>query len=297
VRRGHHAAAYVEKQDVGSGELDGVRTYGRLGFGDIERLYKEADVIITHLDCSPRALGYATAFRRPLVFYSHAPNHTHFFRVRPTNASLVIFNAAHSLRGAYTWRGHSLVLHPPIEREQYAVKSTGDAVVLVNLCAEKGAETFYAVAQALPDTRFLGVRGSYGKQVLPPANTSNIEVVGPVADMRTIYEQARVVLMPSWSESWGRVAMEAAASGIPAIVAPTDGLRECMGNAATYIAADNTVGYIAAVRRLLGGVRIWSKASRSALARFAEYETSLAEELKAVEVGIDMVARRKETTP
>jgi len=47
-----------------------------------------------------------------------------------------------------------------------------------------------------------------------------------VHDMREVYGRARIILMPSLYESYGRVAVEALATGIPSIVAPTLGSRK-----------------------------------------------------------------------
>ncbi|WP_262928542.1 glycosyltransferase family 4 protein [Streptomyces sp. CBMA152] len=46
-----------------------------------------------------------------------------------------------------------------------------------------------------------------------------------------VYSRSRVILMPSLYESWGRVAVEAFASGIPVIAHTTPGLVESMGEA------------------------------------------------------------------
>ncbi|MFE4971343.1 glycosyltransferase [Kitasatospora sp. NPDC056651] len=50
-----------------------------------------------------------------------------------------------------------------------------------------------------------------------------------------VYARSRVVLMPSSHESWGRVGVEAFASGIPVIAHPTPGLAECLGHAGIYV--------------------------------------------------------------
>jgi glycosyltransferase involved in cell wall biosynthesis len=45
-------------------------------------------------------------------------------------------------------------------------------------------------------------------------------------DPRIIYAKSAAVIMPSKAESWGRVALEAMAMGVPVIVGDTPGLRE-----------------------------------------------------------------------
>ena len=58
--------------------------------------------------------------------------------------------------------------------------------------------------------------------MLPP----NVEVLPNQRDARRVYAQTSVLLMPSHYESWGRCAVEAAASRIPTLAAPTPGLTE-----------------------------------------------------------------------
>ncbi|MFI1769152.1 glycosyltransferase family 4 protein [Streptomyces sp. NPDC020800] len=54
-----------------------------------------------------------------------------------------------------------------------------------------------------------------------------------------VYSRSRVMLMPSLYESWGRVAVEAFASGIPVIAHPTPGLVESLGEAGIFAYRDD----------------------------------------------------------
>ena len=81
----------------------------------------------------------------------------------------------------------------------------------------------------------MGIRGGYGNQVLD-GSTSNIVYKDHTDNPLPYYEESRVIIMPSKSESWGRVALEAMAAGIPVIVGDTPGLRECTNNAAPVCA-------------------------------------------------------------
>ncbi len=56
--------------------------------------------------------------------------------------------------------------------------------------------------------------------------------------------------MPSRSESWGRVALEAMAAGIPVIVGDTPGLRECTDGAAPICRQEDTECWSREIRRL-----------------------------------------------
>jgi glycosyltransferase involved in cell wall biosynthesis len=180
----------------------------------------------------------------------------------PRNASfgtpaLTVFNS-HAVRAQFPWVEHATVLHPPIDADAYRT-TPGEAITLVNLNAIKGAATFYALAERLPDRRFLGVRG-WGEQEIPDPVPANVTIVGPVADMRSVYGQTRILLVPSVYEAYGRVALEAAASGIPTIAHPTPGVEEAMGDAAIYVDRDDIAGWQHAIQRLdeASGYSEWS---------------------------------------
>jgi glycosyltransferase involved in cell wall biosynthesis len=115
------------------------------------------------------------------------------------------------------------------------------------------------------------VVGAHGEQILQ--DLPNVELVqhqGPHA-MREIYGRTRVLLMPSVYESWGRVGVEAMASGIPVIAAPTAGLTESLGEAGHLVPRDDLDGWERTLRRLLDG-RSWRAASRRSLQRSKELD-------------------------
>lgn len=187
-----------------------------------------ADVILTHLDRTPCAESIAEYLRVPLVHLLH--NHRTLAVNHVTKADLVVYNT-HWLKAAVRWPCPGVVVHPPIIREDYAT-TPGDCVTLVNLQQGKGVRLFYELAERMPDTRFLGVTGAYGRQEI--ASRDNVEIVGPVQDMREVYSRTRVLLMPSTYESYGRVGVEAACSGIPTIANSTPGTREALGNGGIF---------------------------------------------------------------
>jgi glycosyltransferase involved in cell wall biosynthesis len=107
------------------------------------------------------------------------------------------------------------------------------------------------VARLLPDTRFLAVRGGYGHQVIPKVVPSNVEVIDTTDDpVGEIYARTRILLVPSFYESWGRVGLEAASSGIPVIASPTRGLQESLGEAGIFRDPERPAHWAAAITML-----------------------------------------------
>jgi glycosyltransferase involved in cell wall biosynthesis len=86
-----------------------------------------------------------------------------------------------------------------------------------------------------------------------------------------VYARTKLLLMPSDYESWGRVGVEAMASGIPVIAHPTEGLTESLGDAGTFIHRDDIPAWCDAITRLLKP-RAWGAASKKAKARSAELD-------------------------
>jgi len=92
----------------------------------------------------------------------------------------------------------------------------GDCITLVNANQNKGVAQFIALARHMPDRKFLGVIPYYGELTLPPA-PDNIEWIPFHDDIRTILKRTRILVMPSYYESFGRIAVEAMYNGIPVI--------------------------------------------------------------------------------
>jgi D-inositol-3-phosphate glycosyltransferase len=70
---------------------------------------------------------------------------------------------------------------------------------------------------------------------------AHVRFIGPQsrADLARILRDARVVLVPSHSETYGLVALEAAASGVPVVAAASGGLREAVVDGVTGLVLDS----------------------------------------------------------
>ena len=92
----------------------------------------------------------------------------------------------------------------------------GDAITLVNANQNKGVTQFLEIARKMPDRKFLGVLPYYGELFVPPS-PGNVEWVPFSDDIRTVLKRTRVLLVPSFHESFGRIAVEAMLNKIPVV--------------------------------------------------------------------------------
>ena len=94
--------------------------------------------------------------------------------------------------------------------------------------------------------------------------------------LSTFYRAADVVVMPSRSESFGLVALEAAACGVPVVAASVGGLRTLVQDGITgYLIEDrNPADYAAAVNRILGDVSHAASLSAAAAVTASRYPWS-----------------------
>lgn len=204
---------------------------------------KDCDLVIAHAGDDGVGVDIAGAAGRRLVRMIHGAGH-----MKIGDPALAVFNSE-ALRAVTPHGCPSIVCHPPVHRSEWQVDRTGaDAVTLVNCSQPKGIKTAWLCADRLPHTRFLGVKGGYAHQETPRAK--NFETIPTTSDMRSVYAQTRVLLMPSAYETWGMVGVEAMCSGIPVIASPAAGLIESLGPAGIFVDRDDIDGWVREIRRL-----------------------------------------------
>lgn len=265
--RGHQVAVLVN--DSSAAQWEGVPITVQDNRDSLD-LLNWSNIVITHLDKTPQ-VTQAVGQRRPLVHLVH--NHVQLAAhgVTPTHAQLVVANSQW-IRRAIKWPApdDEIVVPPPVRPARYA-GWRGDKITLVNLCKAKGSETFWALAERMPDREFLGVVGGYYRQEVPESTPPNVTVMPHTPDITEAYTQTRVLLCPSKYESWGRVGIEAAASGIPTIAAPTPGLKESLGEAGIFVDPSDIDGWVDAIRAL-DSSKTYARHSEMALKRSAELD-------------------------
>jgi glycosyltransferase involved in cell wall biosynthesis len=128
------------------------------------------------------------------------------------------------------------VIPPLVHFDTYRINSKREKVLFINPVPVKGVELAFKLANNNPDIPFLFVQSwQLSDEELVnlkrrAKESGNIEWLDKQSDMKNVYAQAKLLLMPSyWEEAWGRVITEAQVSGIPSLASNRGGLPESVG--------------------------------------------------------------------
>lgn len=154
------------------------------------------------------------------------------------------------------------VIRPIMHRDKITITDEfkGDCITLVNANQNKGVHVFIDLARHMPNRKFLGVLPYYGELRVPPA-PSNVQWVPFDEDIRNILRRTRILLVPSYYESFGRIAVEAMINGIPVLYSKpnpnsiypggsTEGMESWIGDAAISCEREITDEWVKAVESL-----------------------------------------------
>jgi glycosyltransferase involved in cell wall biosynthesis len=98
-----------------------------------------------------------------------------------------------------------------------------------------------------------------------------VTVPGKLLDVRQAYARCGVVVCPSLAESFGRVAAEAMANGIPVVASDLPALREVVGDAGLLVPAGDVEAMADAVKRLVGDPELRARLGAEGQRRVAAF--------------------------
>ncbi|XUK62454.1 D-inositol 3-phosphate glycosyltransferase [Plantibacter sp. RU18] len=171
----------------------------------------EADTTITRLGGSPDRVSIVPPGVDGDLFHPMTGARS----VRSGRASAVVAGRLHPLKG-FDLAIETIAAVPARLRPELVI--AGD----VSVDYDRYAEELAAHARELgvaDDVRFVGPQSR--------------------ADLAALFRESVLVLVPSHSETYGLVALEAAASGTPTVVAASGGLREAVADGETGIVLDS----------------------------------------------------------
>lgn len=199
----------------------------------------------------------------------------------PSQAALT----AHTRPGSRHTMPERFVSPPPIDPDRY--RTTPGRKISLSLSSPwKGGNLVAHIARAMPGHQFLVVKDGRGNGVNLFRGVRNVELVD-FLEPRDFYSRTRVQLFPSKSETYGRVGVEGAISGIPLIASRDPGIREAMSGHGIYLDRNNVGAWVAAIRRLMTDTTAWDRASadvavRGAAVRHAEDQAVFVSEVEAL---------------
>lgn len=167
---------------------------------------------------------------------------------RIPQAALGVFISGYVM-GQLDHQPHDLLITPPAYVEDVAADRHGDGIGFVKPIVHKGVELVYQLAEAMPERRFVVLRGEWQNIELIRDDLPNVVYMQPVGHMATFYAECRLLLMPSRSEDAGTVAQEATLNGLPCLASDVGGLRETAAGG-LLLPPDDLAAWADAIRQM-----------------------------------------------
>jgi glycosyltransferase involved in cell wall biosynthesis len=242
ISKGHTVRVILQQAEMHKVNVpytyEGVEVIGPNGSTD---QFMWADVLMTHLDFTHHAIGVGEVLQKPVVNFIH----NSYLYPEIKNAlrnNFCIYNS-HWIRNKLNYQWPSMVFTPPVDYRYYDLgrfPRENEYITLINLDENKGGFILRRLAEAMPDKKFLAVKGSYSEPHYFGQATNfppNVKVIPNTPNILDVYAQTRILLMLSRFESWGMTATEAMCNGIPVVCTPTEGLKENCADAGIYLPA------------------------------------------------------------
>jgi glycosyltransferase involved in cell wall biosynthesis len=219
----------------------------------------------------PTVLSSLRAGRPTAVYLHNVEIHQLQGTLVPDPSLLYLANSTFT---AERWRAlcglQCAVIPPVVAPERYIAGTTGAKVLFVNPTPIKGVELMFALAALCPDIPFLVVESWNLEPVWQrlcrhrARALGNIEWMEPTDDMRPVYAQSRMLLMPSvWEESFGRTVVEAQLNGLPVLASTRGALPENVGDGGLTVSPHApAAAWAEALRRLYHDGEAFSAAAR-----------------------------------
>jgi dsDNA-binding SOS-regulon protein len=253
-KRGHEIIVFVDKFEVD--EYDKFKIY-KYDENDVfcKTSIENADVVFYQMGDKAIHLKLVQSRTAPTYIFIHIMEQYNWVLQAKISFPLVIVYNCHTTQDSILTLYDNMRMIPYVSTASFThLRETtikNNVVCLINCDANKGGNIFNDLALKMPDIKFLGVKGAYGDQIVLEHPPANLVYIDTQKDIRVVYKQIGILLMPSIKETWGRTAVEAMASGIPVIHSEATGLVECVGGAGILCMRNDRDAWEHAIRRLL----------------------------------------------
>lgn len=254
--------------------FQGVNCYTFNNLKECEEVIGRSKLLLSHLDFEQNTVEIAKKAKKPVVLVMHnwaRKNMLKSYSNMKFKQNIYLIHNSMWIKNMYNYFGfNSIVVYPPVYYQDYEVLDRERKYVsLINLNENKGGAILIQIAKKMPDVQFLGVEGSYDTQI-KDSQLENITYVKNTPNIKDIYKQTDILLVPSQQESWGRVAVEAISSGIPVIANPTPGLREALDYCGIFVPRSDIDEYVKIIQKLKTDENYYKKVSTLSLKRSRE---------------------------
>jgi glycosyltransferase involved in cell wall biosynthesis len=260
--------------------LDGVRILASDGdvydaTPEAQEVFKRSSAIcIQNLDMDI-GMALCRKYRKPAVFFIHATSVGKEYLGYAGGWPVFVVYNSWSMKADIAANYKSYIVKPWIDMRRFLKladkQHNKHYVTLINLNRSKGGQLLIDLAKEMPDIQFLGIEGGYGDQIRD-TSLRNITYLSKTDEIEKIYEKSKVVIMPSDLETWGRVAIEAMASGTPVIINDVEGMREACGGAAIVARRDDIGEWKRAIRRLYTDPLFYKEQVKKGISRCRELD-------------------------
>lgn len=213
-------------------ELDGVQVL-QDDYDNCSREWRWCDIGLTHLVRAGKAYNWSAEVWKPIAYVIHNTFTNRLVEVKQNFKLIYNTDWAAEDSKSKGYNHDSAILHPPVWFDDYhTVNKKRKYITLINCWDRKGGQVLVDLAKAMPDYEFLGVKGGYGEQIIE--ELPNLKYIDNTPNIKEVYKDTRILIMPSVYESYGRTAVEAMCSGIPVVASGTPGLIESLGDCGLF---------------------------------------------------------------
>ena len=155
-------------------------------------------------------------------------------------------------------------VYPFVDTTQYETeREDAESILHVNPLEEKGILRTLEIAEKMPEKKFTVLGTPKKKRIAAKIHEAeNVENIEYVENMKEIYSRTKIALMPSkWEEPFGRIPVEAGASGIPTIATRKGGLPESVGIEELTV-EDSTQAFIDKIEEVEASYEEYSEKAR-----------------------------------
>jgi len=252
--RGHNIIIFVNKFEVN--EYDGFKIYKYNENDDFcKSSILNCDIVFFQFPDKPESLNIIKYRKMPTYIFIHIFDHYAWILQMNLSFPVVIIYNSHTTQDRTLTLYNNMRMVPYVQTDKFKdlreLTDKKDVVCLINCNKNKGSVMFNSLAQSMPDVQFLGVKGAYGDQNLTKSPPKNLHYIDNQNDIKLVFKQIGILVMPSLNETWGRTAVEAMASGVPVIHSESPGLVECVGGAGILCMRDDKEAWENAIHKLI----------------------------------------------